>query len=120
MRPIDADAFLDWIDVGHLRNPGEVCFCEADVSHMIKSRPTIDPIKAAGGCRCGECKFAAQDGAYQYPGQSDTHVNCTRYLTSAHSVLIKPKDGFCDNGKPREAQDDVPLPEPPKEDTNET
>ena len=90
------------------------------IEDCIENTPTIDPIKAAGGCRCGECKFAAQDGAYQYPGQSDTHVNCTRYLTSAHSVLIKPKDGFCDNGKPREAQDDVPLPEPPKEDTNET
>ena len=86
-----------------------------DILMIIKTAPTIDPIREAGGCYCVECKFAAQDGAYQYPGQSDTHVNCTRYLTSAHSVLIKPKDGFCDGGKPKEAQDDVPLPEPPVE-----
>ena len=47
-RLIDADDFLKWLDVGHLRNPGEVCFCEADVAHMIKSRATIDPVHAAG------------------------------------------------------------------------
>lgn len=29
-RLIDADDFLKWLDVGHLRNPGEVCFCEAE------------------------------------------------------------------------------------------
>ena len=46
-RLIDADNFLKWLDVGHLRNPGEVCFCEADVAHMIKSRATIDPVHAA-------------------------------------------------------------------------
>lgn len=46
-RLIDADDFLKWLDVGHLRNPGEVCFCEADVAHMIKSRATIDPVTAA-------------------------------------------------------------------------
>lgn len=55
-RLIDADDFLKWLDVGHLRNPGEVCFCEADVAHMIKSRATIDPVHAAGACYCRECK----------------------------------------------------------------
>lgn len=57
-RLIDADDFLKWLDVGHLRNPGEVCFCEADVAHMIKSRATIDPVHAAGACYCRECRFA--------------------------------------------------------------
>ena len=56
-RLIDADDFLKWLDVGHLRNPGEVCFCEADVAHMIKSRATIDPVHAAGACYCRECKY---------------------------------------------------------------
>ena len=55
-RLIDADDFLKWLDVGHLRNPGEVCFCEADVANMIKSRATIDPVHAAGACYCRECK----------------------------------------------------------------
>lgn len=60
-RLIDADDFLKWLDVGHLRNPGEVCFCEADVSHMIKSRATIDPVHAAGACYCRECKHLLRD-----------------------------------------------------------
>lgn len=59
-RLIDADDFLKWLDVGHLRNPGEVCFCEADVAHMIKSRATIDPVHAAGACYCRECIFARE------------------------------------------------------------
>lgn len=54
MRLIDADAFLDWLDVGHLRNPGEVCFCEADVMHMIKSRQTVDTVPAV---RCCDCRY---------------------------------------------------------------
>lgn len=60
-RLIDADDFLKWLDVGHLRNPGEVCFCEADVAHMIKSRATIDPVHAAGACYCWECKHLLRD-----------------------------------------------------------
>lgn len=60
-RLIDADDFLKWLDVGHLRNPGEVCFCEADVAHMIKSRATIDPVHAAGACYCRECKHLLRD-----------------------------------------------------------
>lgn len=55
MRLIDADAFLDWLDVGHLRNPGEVCFCEADVMHMIKSRQTVDAVPVVRCCDCKHC-----------------------------------------------------------------
>ena len=89
MRLIDADAFLDWIDVGHLRNPGEVCFCEADVAHMIKSRPTIDPIHAAGGCYCRECRYYDE---FDCPASSNGYT----YL------WVK----YCGYGKPKEAQGD--------------
>lgn len=71
-RLIDADDFLKWLDVGHLRNPGEVCFCEADVAHMIKSRATIDPVHAAGACYCWECKHWQEHYDCALPGFVDS------------------------------------------------
>lgn len=40
-RLIDADALIEFIDCGHLRNPLEMCFSERDVVDMIESRPTV-------------------------------------------------------------------------------
>lgn len=73
--------------------------------YYIRHAPTIDPVHQAGGCYCKECIWGREDGTYQYPGQAETHVNCTRFLTSMHSVLIKQKNGFCDDGKPKGTQD---------------
>lgn len=42
MRLIDADALIDFIGIGHLRNLLEACFSERDVVDMLESRPTID------------------------------------------------------------------------------
>lgn len=89
-RLIDADDFLKWLDVGHLRNPGEICFCEVDVAHMIKSRATIDPVHAAGACYCRECKHY-------------DHGCCVvkRYIGDDH-IISMPQDGFCSFGRRRE------------------
>ena len=54
-RLIDADALIDFIDCGHLRNPLESCFSERDVVDMLESRPTIDAVPVV---RCGECANA--------------------------------------------------------------
>lgn len=85
-RLIDADDFLKWLDVGHLRNPGEVCFCEADVAHMIKSRVTIDPVHAAGACYCRECR----------------NYNKPRLEWCSHHMDRENPDDFCSWGKRRE------------------
>lgn len=53
MRLIDADALIDFIDMGHLRNPIETCFSERDVVDMLESRPTVDAVEVV---RCCECK----------------------------------------------------------------
>lgn len=45
MRLIDADLLIEWIDAGHLRNPNELCFSEADVVEMIDHMPTIEERK---------------------------------------------------------------------------
>lgn len=44
MRLIDADEFIDWLDVGHLRSPSEVCYSEGDVKVMIDMQPTIEAV----------------------------------------------------------------------------
>jgi hypothetical protein len=47
MRLIDADAFIRYIDPGHLRSQHDVCFSESDVVEMIRKQPTIEaaPVK---------------------------------------------------------------------------
>lgn len=59
---------------------------------IINNAPTIDPLKAIGGCRCGECKYHAHDEEY------DKHW-CNLAL-SCRQVKV---DGYCDQGKPKEA-----------------
>lgn len=39
MRPIDADALIEFIDPGHLRHPGELV-SELDVVNMLQHAPT--------------------------------------------------------------------------------
>lgn len=46
MRLIDADKFIRWIDLGHLRHPSELCFSEVDVVNMINHQPTAYDVKA--------------------------------------------------------------------------
>lgn len=70
----------------------------------LSKSPTIDPIHAAGGCRCAECKFASSDGGYEYPGQAETHVNCTIRLTRNHRAVIMPKDGHCSCGERKDGK----------------
>lgn len=52
MRLIDVDDLIDFIDMGHLRNPLESCFSERDVVCMLESRPTVDAVPVV---RCREC-----------------------------------------------------------------
>lgn len=54
MRLIDADAFKDYIDCGHLRPPTEVCFSELDVCNMIDKAPTVSA-EVVEVVRCKDC-----------------------------------------------------------------
>lgn len=45
-RLIDADEFIRWIDLGHLRHPSELCFSEVDVVNMINHQPTAYDVEA--------------------------------------------------------------------------
>ncbi len=43
-RYINADEFIKWLDVGHLRSPSEMCFSEIDVKNMIDKQPAADVV----------------------------------------------------------------------------
>ena len=48
-RYIDADAIIEFIDLGHYRNPLELCYSEQYVVDMIESRPTADVVEVKHG-----------------------------------------------------------------------
>jgi hypothetical protein len=39
---ISREAAIAYIDVGHLRNPTEICFSELDVVRMLDRMPAVD------------------------------------------------------------------------------
>lgn len=43
-RLIDVNKLIDFIDVGHLRNPGELCYSEVDVVNLLLHAPTVDDV----------------------------------------------------------------------------
>ena len=48
-RLIDADKFIEWLGVGHLRSPTEPCMSELDVKKAIELQPTIDAMPVVRG-----------------------------------------------------------------------
>lgn len=90
MRLIDADKLLNTpIRVtGNipLKN-GNVQPIEAIMVSQIESAPTIDPVHAAGGCYCRECKY--------YNGCG---------LCELHTTRIGGHD-FCSYGEPKEQEE---------------
>lgn len=58
---------------------------------------TGDPIRAVGGCRCGECRYSSYDT--EYNKRWCNHDSGCREVKTDGS-------GFCDLGLSREAQDD--------------
>lgn len=51
-RLIDANELIDFIDVGHLRHPGELCYSESDVANLLLHAPTVDAVEVV---RCRDC-----------------------------------------------------------------
>lgn len=58
-------------------------------THLLRHMPTIDPIHAAGGCYCRECRYYDE---FDCPASSNGYT----YL------WVK----YCGYGKPKEAQGD--------------
>ena len=60
-RLIDANKLIDFIDVGHLRHPGELCYSEVDVANLLLHAPTINAVEVV---RCWECKHMMFSDCY--------------------------------------------------------
>ena len=52
-RLVDANKLIDFIDVGHLRHPGELCYSEVDVANILLNAPTVDAVEVV---RCKDCR----------------------------------------------------------------
>ena len=46
-RLIDADKLIDFIDVGHLRHSGELCYSETEVANLLLHAPTVDAVSVS-------------------------------------------------------------------------
>lgn len=65
-RYIDADALIEFIDMGHYRNPLELCYSEQYVVDMIESRPTADVVELV---RCKDCRYWQKYQEGHYPNE---------------------------------------------------
>lgn len=86
-RLVDADKLIDFIDVGHLRHPGELCYSEVDVANILLHAPTVDAVPVV---RCLECK-------HRYNGKDCTHPLLLSYSFGAIRN-VKDND-FCSYGE---------------------
>lgn len=43
-RLIDADKLIDFIDIGHLRHSGELCYSETEVANLLLHASTVDAV----------------------------------------------------------------------------
>ncbi len=101
-RLIDADAIIDFIDMGHTRNPLETCFSERDVVDMLESAPTVDAVEVV---RCKDCKYQRkvwiEDKRYKFGGF--LCVSCDRNddIFVSHTVDGDDND-FCSYGEQKD------------------
>lgn len=82
-RMVDADKLIDFIDVGHLRHPGELCYSESDVANLLLHAPTVDAVEVV---RCRDCKHWLKDvaGCTDFVGRcefANYMVGATGYCT---------------------------------------
>ena len=87
-RLIDANKLIDFIDVGHLRHPGELCYSEVDVANILLHAPTINAVEVVRFWECKHIMF------------SDCYGECGK----GHMGVVRPYD-FCSYGERKEGVD---------------
>ena len=90
-RLIDANKLIDFIDVGHLRQPGELCWSELDVANLLLNAPTVDAVPVV---RCRECKHCDPE-----------NYHCDHPMGTAAPLRRKPDD-FCSYGERKDGDSD--------------
>ena len=91
-RLVDANKLIDFIDVGHLQHPGELCYSEVDVANILLHAPTVDAVPVV---RCRECKYLEKDDGLKYGRMC---------LKLGNSSLCH-DDDFCSYGERKEGAD---------------
>ena len=87
-RLIDVNKLINFIDVGHLRNPGELCYSEVDVKNLLLYAPTVDAVEVV---RCRDCKHLM----FSY---------CYGECSKGRMGIVSPDD-FCSYGERKEGGD---------------
>ena len=90
-RLIDANKLIDFIDVGHLRQPGELCYSEVDVVNLLSHAPTVDAVEVV---RCRECKYRFGNNGHSKNGCPIIDAN-----------IWMDDDDFCSHGERKEGAD---------------
>lgn len=95
-RLIDANKLIDFIDVGHLRHSGELCYSEVDVVNLLLHAPTVDAVEVV---RCRECK-------HHYWEQEPCHGKIVHYCNLPHMSGVEVfKEFFCYYGERKEGDE---------------
>ena len=88
-RLIDANKLIDFIDIGHLRHSGELCYSETDVANLLLHAPTVDAVEVV---RCRNCK-------HHKPQKKSAHwENSVNYCNRVVTIKTHPDD-FCSYGE---------------------
>lgn len=80
------------VDIADFSDSLTNCETVSEVLTKLSKQPTIDPVEAAGGCYCRECRWGQMDDI--------STMHCHKYHTH------KQPDGFCSDGQRKETDHD--------------
>ena len=97
MRLADVDTIYDEVEKQYKGSTGIERNCNRNFLDLICDAPTIDPVHAAGGCYCRECKH--------WTGIA-LGMRCKLYSFPPNAWVYSNPDGFCNRGQRKEAAHD--------------
>ncbi len=90
MRPIDADALIDFLDIGHLRHPDYLSFSKVDVANLLLNAPTADVAPVVHGRWVHD--------HYENCSERFEIVKCSCCGNTAYAIAVYVKSGnYCPN-----------------------
>lgn len=98
MRLIDVDALIEFIDVGHLRHPGEFAFSEVDIINMLNHALTAFDVEKI----LNELKYEESEALRRYSESKGTayafsdKCSCDNW---AKAIEIVKRGGIDENNK---------------------
>ena len=106
-RLVDANKVIDFIDVGHLQHPGELCYSEVDVANLLLRAPTINAVEVV---RCRDCKHWDDGTGKLQSSDGVLFARCTvhNYLLDGRDTGCCPTENdFCSYGEREEGADNA-------------